>query len=58
MKFKKGDRITAIICGSGFEKATVIGVVEEKGRQYYSLKIMNGTATIPLTAENNYKLSE
>lgn len=58
MKFKKGDNITVAEYGLGFEKATVLGVIKQNGKQYYSLKIVNGTATIPVTAENNYKILE
>ena len=56
MKFKVGDKIVVDEYGKGFEQATVTGVIEQKGRQYYTLKIMNGTATIPVSAEINYKL--
>ena len=56
MKFKKGDILTAVEYGLGFEKAAVIGTVVQNGKQYYSLKIMNGTATIPVSAESNYKI--
>jgi hypothetical protein len=61
MKFKPGDQIEAIDMGKGFEKATVLGTFIEtkgmwKGRQMYKLKILCGTATIPIEAEVNYKL--
>ena len=56
MKFKVGDKIVVDEYGKGFEQATVTGVIEQKGKQYYTLKIMNGTATIPVSAEINYKL--
>lgn len=56
MKFSIGDKIVVDEYGRGFERATVTGVIEQKGRQYYTLKIMNGTATIPVSAEINYKL--
>lgn len=56
MKFNKGDVITVAEYGRGFEEATVTGVIEQNGKQYYTLKIMNGTATIPVSAEINYKL--
>lgn len=58
MKFKKGDTIEVTEYGNGFEKATVKGIIEENGKQYYSLKIMNGTATIPVSAEVNYRLKK
>lgn len=56
MKFKKGDHVTVTDFGRGFADAIVTGIVEENGKQYYSLKIMNGTATIPISAEVNYEL--
>lgn len=56
MKFKKGDRITPKEYYNGFENATVSGIIEKNGRQYYTLKILCGTATIPVTAGVNYKL--
>ena len=60
-KFKVGDTITPIIGCCGYEDATVLSVFTEKkgknkGKEYYVLSILNGTATIPVTAENNYKL--
>jgi hypothetical protein len=63
MQFKKGDKIEAKERGMGFEEATVLGTViskskKFKGKEMYLLKIMNGTATIPITAEDNYKLSK
>ena len=58
MKFKAGDKIVVDQYGRGFEEAIVTGVIEQKGKQYYTLKIMNGTATIPISAEVNYKISE
>jgi hypothetical protein len=58
MKFKKGDVLTVAEFGRGFDKATVIGVIKKDGKQYYTLKIMNGTATIPIGAEINYKKLE
>jgi hypothetical protein len=58
MKFKKGDVLTIAEFGRGFDKATVTGVIKQNGKQYYTLKIMNGTATIPVSAEINYKLLE
>ena len=56
MKFSIGDIITPVECYHGFDNAKVIGIEEKKNRQYYVLKIMNGTATIPVSAEINYKL--
>ena len=58
MKFKKGDVLTVTEFGNGFDKATVMGVIKQNGKRYYSLKIMNGTATIPIGAEINYKKLE
>ena len=63
MKFKPGDVITPIIGYSGFENATVMNTFTEKkgknkGKQYYTLKILCGTATIPISAEVNYKKVE
>ena len=58
MKFSIGDTIVVDEYGKGFEKATVTGVIEQNGKQYYTLKIMNGTATIPISAEVNYKIFE
>lgn len=60
-KFKKGDRITAIDKGRGFEEAIVLGtfISQEKrtrGKQMYLLKIICGTATIPIEAEVNYEI--
>ena len=58
MKFKAGDKIVVDEYGRGFDMATVTGVIEQKGRQYYTLKIVNGTATIPVSAEINYKIAK
>lgn len=58
MKFCVGDVISPAMDYHGFEDAKVIGILEIKGRMYYRLKIMNGTATIPVTAEDNYELLE
>ena len=62
-KFKRGDIIEAAERGSGFEWAYVANVYTArkgkfKGQQMYYLKIMNGTSTIPVTAEVNYKLKK
>ncbi len=56
MKFKVGDVLTVDEYGRGFDMATVTGIIEQNGKQYYTLKIMCGTATIPVSAEVNYKL--
>ena len=62
-KFKRGQVIGTIEVGKGFEEATVLSVFtsqekKTKGRQMYLLKIMNGTATIPVSAEVNYQLKK
>ena len=61
MKFKQGDQIEPVEPGRGFDKATVLSIFTEtkgksKGRKMYRLKIMNGTATIPVEAEACYQL--
>lgn len=58
MKFNKGDTITPAEYYHGFENATVLDILNEGDRKYYKLKIINGTATIPVSAEVNYKLVE
>ena len=58
MKFNVGDVISPLMDYHGFEDAKVIGILEIKGRMHYRLRIMNGTATIPVTAEDNYELLE
>ena len=60
-KFKIGDKIEAVSYGIGFDKATVLGIIisqekRTKGKKMYYLKIMNGTATVPISAEINYRL--
>ena len=60
-KFSKNSVITPIEPGRGFDKATVIDIFTEKkgrfkGRQMYLLKIINGTATMPVETEECYKL--
>ena len=60
-KFKVGGRITAIDKGRGFDEAVVLDtfISEEKrtkGKEMYLLKIMCGTATIPIGADVNYQL--
>ena len=61
MMFNIGDKVTPRPDHIGYENATVINIFTQKkgknkGKQYYVLKIMNGTATIPISAEVNYKL--
>ena len=60
-KFKQGDTIEAIERGRGFEKAVVLNTFisqekKYKGKEMYYLKIMCGTATIPIEADDNYRL--
>lgn len=60
-KFKRHDVIGTIERGKGFEKATVINIYtaqkgKRKGQEMYLLKIINGTATMPVSAEVNYQL--
>ena len=60
-KFKQGDTIEAIERGRGFERAVVMNIYTEqkgknKGKEMYLLKILCGTATIPVSAEVNYGL--
>lgn len=62
-KFKIGDHIEAIERGRGFERARVLGTYTSKSKKFkdkkmYLLKIMNGTATMPVSAEVNYRLSK
>lgn len=62
-KFKKGDVIGTVETGKGFEEAIVINTFTSqekrtKGKQMYLLKIMNGIATIPVSAEVNYELKK
>jgi RNA polymerase-interacting CarD/CdnL/TRCF family regulator len=56
MKFKKGDMITVTSYGIGFENVVVRNIINQDGKQYYVLKIVNGTVTIPVSAECNYEL--
>ena len=58
MKFNAGDIIVVDEYGRGFDMATVTDVIKQNGKQYYTLKIVNGTATIPISAEINYKIFE
>lgn len=53
-KFKVGDRITRKPCCGGLEKAEVTRV--ENGKYY--LKIVRGTAVLPISAQVNYKLQD
>lgn len=60
-KFKVGDHIKTVSFGRGFEDATVLGIFTSKekstkDKEMYLLKILNGTATIPISAEVNYTL--
>ena len=50
-KFKIGDRITPKETYRGFDNAVITG----KDDKFYYLKIMNGKATIPLSAIECYK---
>lgn len=58
MKFEKGDIITSKSYYHGFENAKIIGTTVEGGKQCYVLKILNGTATLPVIMENNYSLKK
>ena len=58
MKFKIGDELVPVIRGRGFENPKVLGIVEDKGKQCYLFKIVNGTATVPISAEDNYILKD
>ena len=60
-RFKIGDKIVPIERGRGFEEATVLKIFTEtkgvhKGKEMYLLRIINGTATMAVSAEANYKL--
>ena len=62
-KFKIGDVIETVERGRGFERARVLNIYTAKrgrrvGREMYFLKIICGTATIPVSAEVNYRLVE
>lgn len=52
IKFKVGDIISPVIPNMGVENAVVTRVDD---RNYY-LKILCGTAIIPIKAQANYKL--
>jgi len=58
MRFKKGDRITPVDRGRGFEDAVITKIIKKRKKEYYVLKIICGTATIPVGAEINYKLAD
>jgi len=53
-KFKIGQTIEAVEKGCGFDRATIYMVDD---RHYYC-RIMCGKAKIPITAEDNYRVSE
>lgn len=60
-KFKRGDVISAIERGTGFEQAEVLDTyIEKKGRNkgklMYHLKIPCGMAYLPVAAEVNYQI--
>ena len=57
-KFKPGDVITPTLIDHGFENAVVLDTFAKKGKEYSTLKINNGIATIPLHAEEAYRLVE
>lgn len=57
-RFKPGDIITPLIVDHGFENAQVLEIFTKKKKEYYRLKINNGIATIPIHAEEAYKLVE
>lgn len=56
MKFRVGDEIRVKDYVRGFEGGKIIRITTDK--KYYVLKIINGTATIPVSTENNYDLVE
>jgi hypothetical protein len=53
-KFQAGDYITHVGGYNGFEDA-IVTMIDEK---YYHLKIINGLATMPIKAEENYELKK
>ena len=59
-KFKEKDVIKSIPGYKGFEEATVLGVFTDtekfQGKKMYLLQIPCGTATLPVSMEDNYKL--
>lgn len=52
--FKKGDNIVPKECYRGIDHAEVTSVDDKN----YYLKILNGTAIIPITAQSYYKLED
>lgn len=60
-KFKVNDIIECVESGRGFDNAVVLGTFTEKkgihkGKEMYLLKIMCGTATVPISsADVNYR---
>lgn len=54
VKFKVGDHITRKPHCGGLEKAEVAKI--ENGKYY--LKIVRGTAILPISAQINYKLQD
>lgn len=62
-KFKIGDILEPIERGRGFDSAIVQDIYTAtrgrfKGEEMYLLRIINGTVTVPVRAEDNYKLKE
>lgn len=53
-KFKVGDNIIPKECYKGIDHATVTGVDDKN----YYLKILCGTAILPIGAQVNYQLEE
>ncbi len=53
-KFKKGDYLTSIEGYSGFIDA----IVTDVDKTHYHLKIPNGTATMKISAEVNYRIKD
>ena len=53
-KFNVGDYITHVDGYNGFEDA-IVTMIDDKN---YHLKIINGLATMPLRAEENYELKK
>ena len=62
-KFKVGEIIEPVERGRGFENAEVQSIYiairgRFKGEEMYLLKVINGTVTVPVRVEDNYKLKE
>ena len=62
-KFKIGEIIEPVERGRGFDSAIVQDIYTAtrgrfKGEKMYLLKVINGTATVPIRAEDNYKLKQ